>query len=200
MNKESKQNISQLFDDILSGAYIEYSAQKGVEAYVAYDERGIIFGISLNKTNNTYYLYETDLLKSEYEKHKISPKSVKDYKYIYLDTSLIYNIREIVLNTNNDINSLFKTILFKSDIIFHMNEGFESYFVINSGLPVYNIGHNPNTHQYGMNRYLMANTLCKICGIPQNIKPDYKKLYKMVKDQYMANTVIETMCDFEIEY
>ena len=200
MTQSEHDKFSALFSDILTYSGIQYANNLNGEVYVVYNNAGIVFSITFNKTRNSYILGKSNFLQNEYKKYGLPADAVPDHKMVFETVAFAYKTQQTALRAQKDFNVLYRDVLIDSDIVYNMRGDFETYMVMNNGFPGYAIGYDEKTGKYEFKKYILINTLYTVCGIPADRKPDYKKLYKMVKDQYMANTVIETMRDFEIEY
>ena len=87
----------------------------------------------------------------------------------------------------------------KPDTIFHLFF-IETYKIYALEQPLYAIGYNKKTNQYGFKRYSLINVLYETLQIPMESKPVYPKLYKHVKDMYLAHCALKNLKDFEIEH
>ena len=198
MTQNEHDKFSELFTNTLINADIKYASGADGEAYVVYNDFGILFNITYRKSSNKYIFDKTGLFKSEYQKYGLPVDAVPDYEKVFETVSFAYKTRQFAQKMSQDVSLLYKELLIDSDIIFQVRYNFERYTVINSGFPLYDIGYNPKTRQYGIKRHEVMKALQKACSIPLDKKPDFKSLYKRVKDSYMAQTVVESMRNFEI--
>jgi hypothetical protein len=193
MTQQEHEIFTELFSDILTHSGIQYSNTFGKEAYVVYNNAGIMFSITFNKLRDSYILGDSVLLKSKYKQYGLSADAVPNYKMIFETVAFAYKIQQFVLHTQKDFSTAYKDMLIESDIEYEKRGDFETYVVTNAGIPGYAIGYNPKTQQHGFKRYELMNTLYKVCNISPDKKPDYASLYKRVKDQYFAQTVAENI-------
>ena len=198
MPQNEHEKFSELFTDTLINANIKYVSGADGEAYVAYNDFGILFNITYRKSSDKYIFNCTNLFKSEYKKYGLPVDAVPNYEKVFESVAFAYKTRQFTQHINKDVSLLYTELLIDSDITFQVRYEFERYTVINSGFPAYDIGYNPKTKQYGFKRHEIMKALQKACNIPLETKPDFQSLYKRVKDTYMAQMVIECMRDFEI--
>ena len=200
MTQEEHDKFSALFSDILTYSGIQYANKPTGEAYVVYNNAGIVFSITFNKTRNSYILGKSNFLQNKYKKYGLPADAVPDHKMVFETVAFAYKTQQTVLRAQKDFNALYREVLIDSDIVYNMRGDFETYMVMNTGIPGYSIGYDEKTGKYEFKKYELINTLYTVCGIPADRKPDYASLYKRTKDYYMAQTVVECMRDFEIEY
>ncbi len=198
MTQSEHDKFSALFSDILTYSGIQYANKPTGEAYVVYNNAGIVFSITFNKTRNSYTLGKSNFLQNEYKKYGLPADAVPDHKMVFETVAFAYKTQQTVLRAQKDFNTLYKDVLIDSDILYHTRGDFETYMVTNHGTPGYSIGFNPKTGKYDLTNYMLIKTLYTVCGIPESRKPDYASLYKRTKDYYMAQTVVECMRNFEI--
>lgn len=191
MTQNEHDKFSELFTNTLVDAHIEYATGAEGEAYVIYNDFGILFNIAFRTSSSKYVFGRTELFKSEYKKYGLSVDAVPDYEKVFETVAFTYKTRQFVKKIKQDVSLLYQELLIDSDIEFQVRYSFDRYMVINSGFPIYDIGYNPKTGQYGIKRHEIMKALYKACNIPLDKKPDFKSLYKRVKDTYMAQVAIE---------
>lgn len=193
MTQNEHDKFSELFTNTLVDAHIEYATGAEGEAYVVYNDNGILFSITFLKKHNKYAFGATELFKSQYSKYGLPKEAVPDHKKVYETVAFAYKTKEIGKMAKKDIFFIFKELLIESDIVFQMRGRFETYMVLNSGFESFAIGYDPETNKYGFKRYELVKTLYKACNIPEDKKPDYPSLYKRTKDVYMAQVAVENI-------
>lgn len=198
MTQSEHDKFSALFSNILTYSAIKYANNLNGEVYVVYNNYGIVFSITFNKTRNSYTLGKSNFLQNEYKKYGLPADAVPDHKMVFETVAFAYKTQQTVLRAQKDFNTLYKDALIDSDIIYNMRGDFETYMVMNNGFPGYAIGYDEKTGKYEFKKYELINTLYTVCGIPESRKPDYASLYKRTKEHYMAQTAVECMRNFEI--
>ena len=193
MTQKESDKFCELFSQCLIGAGIEYAATKDGEAYVAYNEDGILFTATYYKHKGKYVFGRTDLLKAKYKKYGLSHDDMPNPKMVFETLAFTYKLRKIAVKARKNVSDIYNEIMIDSDIIFQMRGNFETYMVMNSGFSGYAIGYDEKTGQYGFKRYELVETLYKICEISPDKKPDYAHLYKRTKDYYLAQEVVENI-------
>ena len=152
-----------------------------------------MFTITFRNNMNKYEFTCTKLFKSQYAKHGLASDIKLNYAEIFSTVAFAYKIEQIAIRAQKNFSTLYNDILIDSDVIYQMRGDFETYMVINSGIAGFAIGHNKKTGQYGFKRYELVNTLYTVCSISPDKKPNYAKLYKRAKDQYMAQVAMENI-------
>ncbi len=193
MIKTEQKKFFELFSQCLANAGIEYASTKDGEAYVAYNDEGTLFTITYYKSQGKYVFGNTALLKSKYAKYEIPDDAVPNPKTVFETVAFAYKLRKTIIKARKDVFAIYNDILNGSDITMQMRGDFETYMIMNSGIPGYAIGYNPKTHQYGFKRYELANTLYKICEISLDKKPSYSRLYEHTKNYYLIQIAAENI-------
>ncbi len=199
MTQPSNQKIYEIFSEIMTYSKIKYAEEATGEAYVIYNDNGVLFDVVFNRIDGKYTFEPYDLLTKELGKYGITNVFYLNPQTIFETVDFSYKIRKIIRDTKKDVYKLYQTTLIDSDVSFEMRKGFKTYIVSTNGIPAYAIGYNPQIKKCGFARYELMKVLYKICDIDMDKKPDYQLLYKKTKDSYLAQTVIENMRDFEIE-
>lgn len=193
MDIETHSKFTDLLSKTLSTSNIKYVNSYTGEAYVVYNNDGIMFTITFRNDMNKYEFTCTNLFKSQYAKHGLASDIKLNYAEIFSTVAFAYKIEQMVIRAQKDFSTLYNDILIDSDVIYQMRGDFETYMVTNSGIAGFAIGHNKKTGQYGFKRYELVNTLYTVCSISPDKKPNYAKLYQRVKDQYMAQVAMENI-------
>jgi hypothetical protein len=198
MTLEEHDKFSKLFSDILTFSGIQYANEPDGEAYVVYNNAGIVFSITFNKLRNSYVLKNSFFLKSKYKQYGLSADAVPDHQMVFETVAFAYKTQQTVLRAQKDFSVLYKDVLVDSKVTYNMHGDFETYMVTNAGIPGYSIGYDEKTGKYELKKYELINTLYTACGVPDTRVPNYASLYKRTKDYYIAQTVVECMHNFEI--
>ena len=199
MTQPSNQKIYEIFSEIMTYSKIKYAEEGIGEAYVVYNDKGILFDIVFNRIEKRYIFNHYDLLTKELAKHGITGGVYLNPQTIFETVAFSYKVRKIAMNTNKDVYKLYQTTLIDSDVSFEMRKGFKTYVVSTNGIPAYAIGYNPQIKKCGFTRYELMKALYKICDINMDQKPDYPSLYKKTKDSYLAQIAVENIYGLEIE-
>lgn len=185
--------FSSLFSSVLANSCIKYTSERNCDAYVVYDGNSVLFTIIFDKDKHAYIFEATNLLKSLYTKYGLTPESKPNPSMVYETVAFAYKTYDMIKHAKQDISFIYNKSLIDSDIIFQMRGNFETYVVMNAGITSYAIGYDKKTGKYGFKRYELVKTLYKICGIPEERKPNYASLYKRAKDYYLAQVALENI-------
>ena len=188
-----KDKFTLLLSDILANSYITYASERNGDAYVVYNDDGVLFSITYKAFQKEYIFEGTNLLKSQYQKYGLPSDAKPNPHMIYDTVAFAYKTYEIIEKAAKDISFIYNKSLIDSDIIFQMRGNFETYVVMNAGIASYAIGYDKKTGKYGFKRYELVKTLYKICGIPEEKKPNYASLYQRAKDYYLAQVAAENI-------
>ena len=198
MYQTEQEKFSALFSDTLFRANIEYSEGNAGISYVVHNSSDVLFWIVYYKETNKYEYTPSDLLKSEYKKYSLQLDAKPNTKELFETVEFTYKTRKIKKQATKEISQIYINTLIESDIVFEMRKNFETYFVLNAGIPSFAIGYNPETKKYGIKLYDLIQTLYKACNIPLENKPDLPSLYRKAKDFYMAQVVCDNAYDLQI--
>lgn len=193
MTPNKQEKFSELFTNILIESGIEFASGDNGYSYVVYNDKGLLFYVLYHKITKQYRFSSTNLFKLEYKKYDLETTDVPDPQKVFESVAFAYKIRQIVQKAKKNVSVIYDETLIDSDVILQHRRDFETYVVMNSGFLGYAIGYNPSTKQYGFKRYELVKILYKICDIPLEKKPDYAKLYKKAKDQYMAQVAFDNI-------
>lgn len=185
------EKISEMYKKLLFFSGVEYIPSSS--EFVVFNNESILFSISYNKFLSDYRLRRSGKLLSEYKERKLDTKYAPNTEKLYSWVNFYYVFYNTFKKQDKNVEHLFNRTLAHTEIAFNPGPHFETYKIYAMEQLLYAIGFNKETNQYGFKRYLFMDALYEALQIPKEAKPDYPKLYKNVKDMYLAQCATENV-------
>ena len=190
-------NINDLYRNVIQVSGVQYDPES--RQYFVFDAQDVVFSIKYNAFTGEYKMLLHPNFQQTLQKYGFDPETNKPkFELVYNWVEFQNQIYKIITSHETNVKNIFDQLVPYVDVSFKMHKGFETYIAHGFGDKFYCVGYNPDTKQYGFQRYEPMISMYDYLGIPSSSKPDYQKLYDRTKQMYLTKIVIENMQNLEI--
>ena len=188
-NNDISAQMTKMYQELLLLSGVHYEKNH----FFVFNSSGVLFDIHYDRFLGEYEIDRSPLLLDEYKKRNLDTELILEPDELYSWVNFQYEFYKMFTTKDKNPDNLFNKTLPHTNIVFNPSKNFETYRVFGMEILLYEIGYNPTTKKYGIKRHDRMKVLYETLGMPISKQPDYVKLYKRVKDMYMAQCVMENI-------
>ncbi|MBQ7409090.1 MAG: hypothetical protein IJV03_00835 [Alphaproteobacteria bacterium] len=189
-NNDISAQITKMYQELLLLSGVHYKENH----FFVFNSSGVLFDIHYDRCfGGEYEIDRSPLLMAEYKKRNLDTELILEPDELYSWVNFQYEFYKMFTTKDKNPDNLFNKTLPHTNIVFNPSKNFETYRVFGMEFLLYEIGYNPTTKKYGIKKHDQMKVLYETLGMPISKQPDYVKLYKRVKDMYMAQCVMENI-------
>ncbi len=188
-NNDISAQMTKMYQELLLVSGVHYEKNH----FFVFNNSGVLFDIHYDRFFGEYEIDRSPLLLDEYKKRNLDTELILEPGELYSWVNFQYEFYKMFKTKDKNPDNLFNKTLPHTNIVFNPSKNFETYRVFGMEILLYEIGYNPTTKKYGIKRHDQMKVLYETLGMPISKQPDYVKLYKRVKDMYMAQCVMENI-------